>query len=289
MPDPAKRMWSNYASSLETPDGRKRIIKVRETYTVPTTTSDDLDSIYLTTPDLPQVGDIHPDTTNVIAKKVKPRQIGPLYWHVDVEWEGEVGPGGKQDSPLNDPPEISWGKVDSQEPIDEDLNGAAIATVNGEPIAGVTKDLSDLVVTIKKNYAAVDLASTHQYLHSVNSDTFLDFAAGTGKMTGFNAKEKIADNVPGGQYFEVTATVQFRYPYQTTAARAWWKRVRHEGYRVKDANGDIGIGRTDKGEMISSPVLLKADGTEETTSANAHFLEFQIYQPLSYGALGLTS
>ena len=40
-------------------------------------------------------------------------------------------------------------------------------------------------------------------------------------------------------------------------------------------------------QETSQPVLLKEDGTEEFDPENAHFLEFQIYQPLPYNALGL--
>jgi hypothetical protein len=32
------------------------------------------------------------------------------------------------------------------------------------------------------------------------------------------------------EYYEVSAVVQFRYPYNTTPARAWWSRWRHEGF-----------------------------------------------------------
>jgi len=106
-------------------------------------------------------------------------------------------------------------------------------------------------------------------------------------MTTFNAVEKFDEEFGG--YYEVTAGVQFRYPYNTTPNKAWYARVRHEGFLVRKTVDDP-PGRAldaDQGRETSQPVLLKEDGTEEFDPDNAHFLEFQIYQPLPYNALGL--
>ena len=270
---PATKMWSRTDTDIKTKDGRKKELRFREGWQVLCDPDDDSEAVSQAA-DLPQAGDLYPGTTSIMCRNKKLNKISPIFWIVELEYTGEIGPGGFQDFPENRPAEVNWGKVDSTEEIDKDNSGNAIATVNGEPIKGVTKQLSDLVATIKKNYAAVDLAATHQYLHSTNSDTFLGFAAGTGRMTGFSANEKNADGADG-TYYEVTVTVQFRYPYNTTAAKAWYARVLHQGHRLNT------------GEIKSSPVLLTSAGAREEDPASADFLEFQIYDSLPYNALGL--
>lgn len=279
----AIKMWSRDGGSVTTTDGRFRTVTFREGWQVICDPGDRTEEAYLA-PGLPQTGDLYPGTTSVILKRKIPNRISPIFFIFELEYEGEIGPGGLFDSPLNDPAQVRWGKIDYVEDLSEDLSGNAISTVNGEPIVGVTKNFSDLVATIKKNYAAVDLAATHAYLHSVNSDTFLGFAPGTGRMTDFAAEEKVAEGF-NGTFWEVTATVQFRWPYRTTADKAWYARVLHEGYRVK-VGADIIQARVN-GEPVTSPVLLKSDGTLEPDPANAHWLEFQLYNPLPYSALGL--
>ena len=77
-------------------------------------------------------------------------------------------------NPLSMPPTISWSDEVNNEPIDQDVDGNAICTVNGEPIVGVTMELPDPVVTITRNYAQWNPHVTHQFRRSVNSDAFLN-------------------------------------------------------------------------------------------------------------------
>ncbi len=279
----AVRMWSRHDGEVTTENGITGQAVIREMYQVTSAATDTLASV-LDATNLPLMNDIYPGTDQVRVKRRAPRQVGPTFWHVEIVYEGPIFPAFEK-GPLDVPPIIKWGKVESDEPVDQDRNGNPIVTANGEPIEGVTKKISDITVSITRNYASIDLAATHQYLHSVNSDTFLGFSAGTGRMTQFSATEKFEDAIGG--WFEVNAVIQFRFPYNTTPARAWWARVLHEGYYIKDASGMIKRAQDDDGKDRTKPVLLKSDGTIETNSANAHWLEFEIYQPLSYQSLGL--
>jgi hypothetical protein len=89
-------------------------------------------------------------------------------------------------------------------------------------------ELADQVLTVTRNYATFSPWILHQYRHSVNSDVFSGFAPGTARMISFSADEQQVAS--GSSYWTVTAQIQFRYPYNTTAARAWWSRTRHEGF-----------------------------------------------------------
>jgi hypothetical protein len=286
----AHRMWSRFDGSAESKDGRKKTLTVREVYQIVTEAGDDIYSPSAAF-DLPRIGDPFTGTFQVRVTKRNFRQISPIFWHVDITYEGELGPD-EDNNPLNDPPEISWSKVETDEAIDEDWNGNAIVTACGEPIDGVTMKISDLVMTVKRNYAGIDLAATHAYLHSVNSDTFAGFSPGTGRLTQFSAAEVWAEDFGG--YWEVTAAIQFRFPYNTTSEKAWYARVRHEGYYVRDATTNK-VGRAvdpRNKEPTTRPVLLNEDGTaldlpEPPTEPEAKWLEFQRYDTLPYNSLGL--
>jgi hypothetical protein len=212
-------------------------------------------------------------------------RIGPIYTMVQVSYEGEVGPNGLDDSPLNKIPEPDWEDVSSEAAIDSDWDGNPIVTANNEPIHGITMEISDQSVTILRNYALFSPWLVHNYRHSTNSDVFFNYAPGTARLVGFSAKPVL---FAAATYWEVTAKIQFRYPFRTIPDKAWYARVLHQGLMVRGADGKItrAIDQKTRNET-STPVLLKADGTLETDAANAIWLEFKRYNSLPFAALGL--
>jgi hypothetical protein len=290
----AVRMWSRHDASIQSDGGKKYTTTIRETYQVVCDAGDGV-GVILGAPGLPYLDDIYPGTAQIRVKSKSPSQVSPIFWLVEVVYEGPFGPQGSSDSPLNQRPIVRWGKIESDEPIDEDLAGKAITTVNGEPISGVTKKISDLTLTVTRNYAKIDLAATYEYLHSVNSDTFVGFQPGVCRLVEFSAEEKIVAAVGG--YYEVTAGFHFRWPYRTTPLKAWYARVLHQGFKVKkslvgppapgQSTSSIANAVDDKGQELTRPVMLKTDGTEEKNPQMANWLEFQIYKPMPYNALGL--
>jgi len=149
---------------------------------------------------------------------------------VSCEFDGEVGQD-PDDNPLNKPVEYDWGQATTAEAIDSDVNGRPIITANGEQITGLTIDLSDSVLNLRKNFATFSNFAKQAYLHSVNSDVIAIgsdvFQPGTGRMKTCVAKRM---KFNGLDYFEVSASIHFRYPYNTTPLRTWWSRSRHEGF-----------------------------------------------------------
>lgn len=280
----AVQMWSKHSGDVISEGGQKYKASIQEAYSVVCDPSDTLRDVS-NAPGLPYIGTLYPGSSQIRVRSLKPQQVSPIYWIVDIGYEGSFGPAGITDSPLNEPPIIKWGKTETEEPVDEDLDGEPICTVNGEPIEGITKTISDVTCSIQRNFAAVNLAAIYQYLHSVNSDTFLGFAPGVCRMTEFSAEQVWAET--GGGYWRASAGFQFRWPYNTTPAKAWYARVRHEGFRVK-VGTDIVNAKDAEGQPASKPVLLASNGTEETVPSSAHWLEFEIYQKLPYSSLGLT-
>ena len=278
------RKWSTRQGGVSTSDRKSYTLSQGDVYQV---TADPQTSIFevLSHQDVPKAGDIVPGSPFVWVRDVKPKQVSPILWEVGVNWSGTVGPAGPEDSPLNQPPKVQWGDVETNEAVDEDINGNPIVTVNNEPISGVTIPVPDQTVTITRNFATINTYAIGAYRRAVNSDNFLGWPPGTARITKFGASNQYDDDLG---YWVVTATIQFRIPYRTTAEKAWYARVLHQGYLVKDSTtGDIRHAVDDNEQPVTKPVLLKADGTRETDPANAHWLEFQRFNTLPFSSLGL--
>lgn len=278
-------MWSRNSVGIATSDRKTYTMSQKDGFQVivdPGTSA----SAILAHPSIPRTGQSLALGSFVFAKSVTPNQVSPIYWLVDVEWGGDVGPRGElADSPLNKPPEISWGDAESDEEIDQDFDGNPIVTVNNEPIYGVTTKIADDVVTIKRNFAFFDPRVRRAYRRAVNSDTFMDWPPGTAKITQLTGRNVApTEETPG--YWEVTSQIQFREPYNTTPEKAWYARVRHEGFYIKQGSSII-LAEDDRKQPVTKPVLLKADGTRETDSTAAHWLEFKRYGTLPFNSLGL--
>lgn len=283
---PALEMWSRQSGTAESPDGKTRILTMVRAFTVTLAATDALEEVYNAS-GLPLVGNVYPGTSYVICRKLTPQRVSPIMAIIQADYSGEIGPGGASDSPANIEVTLTWRNASTEEAIDQDIDGGAIVTANDEPIDGITERISDQVATIDRNFQSINMAAIQQYLKSVNSDTFLGFAPGTGRLIDYSATNVITNGVAG--FWKVSATFQFREPYNTTADKAWHKRVRHEGFLVRDTAGDdphIAWDLKTK-SPVSKPVLLKEDGTQETDSDNAFWLEFKTLRPLPYSALGL--
>lgn len=280
-------MWSRYRSSLSRAE-KKRTRKISEAWQIVHDATDPKLDIEFAL-GVPRIGDVYPGRQFIFCENIAFESVSPILTIAIADYSGEIGPGGEQDSPLNTPPEISWSDVETDEPTDEDFNGQPIVNVNGEPIEGVTQKIADNVVTIKRNFLTFNPYGTAAYRHSVSSDTFLGYPPGTARLIRYNARQLY---VQDDSYWEVTASIQFRLGIRTTDDRAWWKRVRNEGYyeKVTDAfTSDLILVQAtdDNGKPMTRPVLLKSDGTRETDPTQAHWLEFQVYDSLPYNALGL--
>jgi len=135
-------------------------------------------------------------------------------------------------------------------------------------------------------FLTIDTAAIAIYRRATNSDTYLGWPPGTGRLIGFSARNSFLYGAPNERW-DVTARVQFREPYaNTTPAQAWHKRWRHEGLYIND-NGVIRRATDDQMQEVTKRVLLKEDGTQETNPDAAVFFHTQVYGSLPYAALGL--
>jgi hypothetical protein len=260
-------------------------------YTVTLDADDDLEVCYQAA-GLPLIGTPFGNGFNfVFCDNLRPQRVSPIMAIVTAQYSGEVGqnavPGG---SPVDNPVVVSWGASITDEPIDEDIHGNPIVTANNEPIDGLTERVPDLTLNLQRNFLTVNTYSLLEYLRSVNSDEFFGWPAGTVRLIEYSANRVFGASQDGG-FWRTSATFQLRRPYNTTPQKAWWKRVRHEGFMVRAvADGDIFHGEDDGDppRLLSRPVLLKPSGLRERNPENAHFLEFETVFPLPYNTLGFT-
>jgi hypothetical protein len=277
-----KKGWSRTSSQGSSDDGQTYKLSFTEGWQV-THSADASELQILTAPGLPRLRSLYPGTFVPCTNIGPVSKVGPIFSIVMIQYEGEIGPNEMSDSPASKQPEYTWSDTSSNEPIDQDRDGNPIVNVNGEPITGVTMEIADQTLTVTRNYLDFSPWLTHQYRHSVNSDPFAGYPPGTARLVGFSATQEYA---LGFSYWKVNAKIQFRFPYNTTAEKAWYARVLHEGYYEK-IGSELVRAVDDNKEPVAKPVLLKADGTRETDPNNAHWLEFKRYEPLPYSALGL--
>lgn len=236
---------------------------------------------------LPRLRDLYPGSTYARCVSLKPTRLGPIFWLVEASYEGD------NEFELNRPI-IKKGSVTSSEPIDRDWNGNAIVNVNNEPVDGLSRDVSDTVITITRNFATISDDTVLDYLEATNSDTWYGYSPGRAKLTSYQADQMFRNERDTTGYWKVTATIQCRRGYgDTTPAQAWYKRVRNEGMLEKVAGTMISPDPIFPAVVpftqtpVTKPILLNANGYREDDPENAHFLFFQVYGSLPYNALGL--
>lgn len=287
---PALEMWSRQTSNYQS-DGLRTTVVLQRAFTVTLSSDDAIENAYSAT-GLPQVGDSYPGTSAVIMESSSIERVGPVFAIIICSYRGETGPlGDLSGNPTDTGYSIRWGVSVEDAEIDEDFNGEPIANKNDEPIAGIREKIYDDVVYITRNFLGVNRYALRAYRRAVNSDVFLGWPPGTARLIDDSSEAIFVNGAIA--YWRVSAAIQFREPYRTTAAKAWWKRVRHEGFKVRDTAGATPHIAWDLGTKSPSttPVLLKRDGTLadplSTSFSGADWLEFQTLGSLPFNALGL--
>ena len=297
---PAIKMWSRTGSSADATDSfRKLKAAFTEGYQVVHSADATEFDIY-SAQGLPYVGQPFPGTDFVLAKRGGIQKAGPILSIVIINYEGEVAPltsGGQPNaSPVNNTPLIDWSNSTSMEEIDEDFNGIPICNVVGDTVKGVKMAVVDQVVTIQRNFSSWNTYLQGRFMHATNSDTFLGWPPGTGKVIDLSANNVIG--TAGRGYWKGTLKVQFRFPYRTTPERVWWARFLNEGFYEyfpevqgpPDQNGIYPSRRIrivdENKQPVSKPVSLDQFGKKITNASYAVWLERQLYDSLPFMGLG---
>lgn len=276
---PAKEMWSRQGGFIESPDGKTRRASLIRAFTVELSASDPIEEAF-NAAGLPLVNDVYPGTQFIVCRKLTPSRLAPTLALVQCDYAGEFGVGGVNDPPTSNEIRIRWQSSVTDEPIDQDINGRPLVNANNEIIEGITERIPDKVLTIERDFLEINTYALSEYLRSRNSDTFFGWPPGTVRFMDYNADNVITDGAAG--FWKVSAIFHCRIPYNTTPDKAWFKRVVHEGFKVRPTAADEPMAAFLNGAPVTKPVLLKADGTLETDPDNAHWLEFETTRELPY-------
>lgn len=280
--DLVTQMWSRKKGGVKSQDGKVFTFLQSDGFQVSTTPDGTMAEI-LAHPDIPKVGQSLSGAPFITVRDVLPIRQSPIYWIVDVQSEGKIGnDNSPSSSPIDNAPIVDGGSVETEEEIDQDYDGMPIVTVNGERIRGVKKRIYDYAFRITRNFLAINKELALEYLDAVNEDPFFGFPAGAVKMTNFTDREVRAGDLT---YYNITGSFLARQAYNTTPEKAWYSRVLHQGFYEK-VGDNIRRAVDDDGEPMTEPVLLALDGTRETDSSAAVWLEIKKYGKLPYNALG---
>lgn len=282
---PALEMWSRQGATLFN-NGVRSEVTFQRAFTVTLDPGDSIEVAY-TAAGLPSVSSLYPGTFSVYLENYTVERPSPVMAIVIANYKGEAGISGDPGttSPVDSGYSLRWGVTVEDLEIDSDYNGEPIKNANDEPITGLREKFYDDVVYITRNFLYIDRYALRQYRRAVNSDTFLGWPPGTARLVDDEAVAVYA----GGTllYWRVSAAIQFREPYRTTADKAWWKRVLHTGFTVRDTASASPHPAWVYGQPTTTPVGLKIDGTLSDPLFPADWREFQTLGYLPYSALGL--
>jgi hypothetical protein len=248
----------------------------------------------LASANLPILNSSHPQSVTARCTSRNVNQISPIFFEGTFDYESPARPDDEDpDQPAYElPVDIEWSGQSSDEAIDEDFNGEPIVIPGtNEPIQGLTRPVSDLVGTFTKNMLTFNPVSILYYKDTTNSDTFLGFVPGLGRILDIKAVNQVKDDLP---FWKVTVTIAFRVPYNTTPDKAWWTRVLCQGFYHLEDYELSGYDFTRKVRAMDdeksptvSPVLLDADGYLLAEGATPVWLEFQKFGTSNFNSLGL--
>jgi hypothetical protein len=214
-----------------------------------------------------------------------------------VDYVGEVSidqNGQPTDNPLSAPPTIDWDTSLSEEEIDEDADGEPITNTAGDYVEGIKVAIPDFILTVNRNFANWDTYAQAAYSFSTNSDTFAGWAPGTGKIEKLKATSVIGDPATRFGYWKATLQVRFRFPFRTTADKAWYARYLNQGFNELvpfEENNQTKYEKIrcvdDNRQPVNRPVRLDFEGKRITIDSQvSHWNERRLYDPLPYSLLG---
>jgi hypothetical protein len=239
-------------------------------------------------------GASYPGSQFFVCKSVRVTQVGPISYEATASYETlpydeEENPGGDPDL---DRPTIKYSSISSEVETDVDANGNPIATATGELYQGITRLVTDAAITITKKYSTFSPAAFYAYENKVNAGTFMGFPAGTVLVKKISPEEvRERERV----YWNVSIELHVRQPLasDTPAAKAWWSRLRNEGFYCFEDLGSppvkTKVRATDKnGEHVVSPVPLDENGYRLSSDDDPPtFLYFEHYPTLDFSQMNL--
>jgi hypothetical protein len=227
----------------------------------------------------------HPQTAILRARRFNASQIGPQYFQVTVGYESLTSdPNDPSQNPLAQPAVKSFSSVTQEVEIDEDRDGNPIQTINGEPLVGVTRPFTDLVITVSRNLPTFNPVSISTYMNKINSTTWYGLPAGTVRIMDIQAQNQFSEDF---EFWAVTVSFQVRRGYgQVIDAEAWDHRCAHQGYIVKVGGNKIHALTTDN-LPVAQPVMISKTTGAQLADGVGEYINFPVLDEIDFNQLNL--
>jgi len=232
---------------------------------------------------LPVIGSAHPDDALAFCTQISVVNSEPWQgWNVACSYTDErsIDP-----NPINDEVVVSFSSEIYQEAVFRDINGEGIMNSAGDYLVdpAPTRDAQHLIIKIKSNHTSVPVWVL-SYQNAVNATSFtvsgLSIPAKLAKVQRIEVSEPKKRS--GTQYYEFTMEIMVR-------KEGWRIEPMDIGFRELDTNDKpkTAVNPGDE-EPPKQPLLLDGSGhviTPKATPATAFFLDFQVYDELTFSVL----
>jgi hypothetical protein len=189
-------------------------------------------------------------------------------------------------SPLNNPPSISFGQITYEEPCDQDVNGNPVTTVNGEPFdPPVLVQYFDVTIRVTRNVATYDDGWAQNFRNTVNSTTWNGYPPGVVKLVSLTGESVLDSDF---QYWKVSAEFQIRNPPPGKSSQyAWYRRIMAVGYYVKSGAQIVRV-LDGRGQPMAVPAAHDTTtGAQLAPGAPIQWYYFQVFPTTDFNQLGL--
>lgn len=195
-------------------------------------------------------------------------------WDVTLKYgpfggEAQVFP----ENPLDHPLVLSWGSARFEETAEADRDGNAILNSAGDYFdPPPTRDDSRIILKIVRNESTFSPTLAQTWKNTVNDADWTvaneTFPANTVKVIDITGE--LSYNAKCGYYWPVT------YEFEINPD-TWTRKILDQGMRARNpGTGKLVAVLDEKGQSVSSPVLLDGAGSQLTTGNDPVFLEFEL-------------
>ena len=239
---------------------------------------------------IPQRGQSHPNDPYAVVMSIDSEPLSPVLYNVTVSYSVKSGGTSGEDSPLDEPWEISLTWASTNEQVDTDIEGNPIENVNGEPFdPPLTMDVDDPVLQITRNQPSFDFTQAWRYRNAINSDSFYGANPGEARMAPITAQRIVEGSLT---YWRATYQIRFRLGTDNLGGseKAWQRRLLNQGFKEKvDRDGATYIERVldGQGNPVMEPIKLLETGYRWVEGQEPYWIYFKLRPSLPFSVFDL--
>jgi len=276
------------------------------TYLVYTDDRDDGPQQVMNAFGVPRIGDqYYPGNDldgSAIVTDVRPNQVSgsPWEWEVQVDYSTDSDEPEEEENPLLHPPDISWGFQDRRILIPGRYNSASSPNPSKDLELGITNpagelfdpqpemDISEPILTVKRNVATIDVGEFMAIANCVNSDSFYGADPRQLRLKPPTAQNAYDREI--GQYWQVT--YQLVYKYDT-----WDVQILNQGTFYLDGSSKPQPFKDNEGHrrvglLTTTGAAINSSDTDQigryfSGGDDPTFTRLRVYREINFSSLGI--